>query len=90
MSITRLRRKSRPALALTSTTDIAIEFDEINVDTGCALEETFSFAKVGACSCRAAFSPQAYRGTRINRSLMRTVLCATWMTRAGARFVSRS
>jgi hypothetical protein len=45
-----MRRLPRPSFALGSSTEVSVEFDEIDPDTGLAFEEIFSFSK--ACAQR--------------------------------------
>lgn len=44
--IARLRRLPRTAFSLTSTTEVSIEFTDLDPATGQPAEEVFSFAKV--------------------------------------------
>ena len=53
VKIVRMRRLPRPAFTLASTTEVSIEFDEIDPDTGLPFEEIFSFSKV----CGGAAAP---------------------------------
>ena len=43
-----MRRLPRPSFALGSSTEVSVEFDEIDPDTGLAFEEIFSFSKARA------------------------------------------
>jgi hypothetical protein len=45
VKVTRLRRLPRPSFALSSSTEVSVEFDEIDPDTGLAFDEVFSFSK---------------------------------------------
>ncbi len=64
LTITKLRRLPRPSFALSSSTEVSVEFDEIDPDTGLAFEEIFSFSKARA---RALTLRASERTTRLPR-----------------------
>ena len=45
LTITRLRRIPKPNYALTNSAEVAVEFDEVDPETGVLFEEIFSFAR---------------------------------------------
>jgi hypothetical protein len=71
VKVTRLRRLPRPSFALSSSTEVSVEFDEIDPDTGLAFEEVFSFSKARAL-------------TRARAVPSQTTPTAPWLSAASA------